>query len=84
MANSTARLIRIRDELLPVEHHVEHVRISSIFAEPQFDPKPARLLAEISGAGVAVPDPIGETIAAGPDHYPQMMRGLASAMSTCS
>ena len=67
-----------------LEHQVKHVSFSCIFAEPQFDPKLARLLSEISGADIAVLDPIGETIEAGPDHYPQMMRRLASAMSTCS
>ena len=70
--------------LQQLEHLVKHTRFSCIFAEPQFDPKLANLLAEISGAGVAVLDPIGETIEEGPDHYPQMLRSLASAISTCS
>ena len=70
--------------LQQLEHQVKHTRFSCIFAEPQFDPKLAGLLSEISGARLAVLDPIGQTIEEGPDHYPQMLRNLARAISTCS
>ena len=76
-AVSASRLQRL-------EHYVKHEKISCIFAEPQFDPKLARLLSEISGAKLAVLDPIGQTIEEGPDHYLRMMRNLASAMINCS
>ena len=76
-AVSASRLQRL-------EHYVKHEKISCIFAEPQFDPKLARLLSEISGADLAVLDPIGQTIEEGPDHYLRMMRNLASAMINCS
>ena len=67
-----SRIAAARFGLQRLEHQVKHVSFSCIFAEPQFDPKLARLLSEISGADIAVLDPIGETIEAGPDHYPQI------------
>ncbi|MCC7274648.1 MAG: zinc ABC transporter substrate-binding protein [Alphaproteobacteria bacterium] len=54
-----------------------------VFSEPQFDPGLVATVIEGSKARTAVLDPLGATIADGPDLYPALMRGIADALRGC-
>lgn len=58
--------------------------ITCILAEPQFDPKLAALVAEGTGARIAVWDPLGSNLEAGPGQYPALLRALATAYAACT
>lgn len=53
------------------------------FTEPQFPESTVRAVTRGSDVRVAVLDPLGASLAPGPDLYPEMMRGLAAAMRDC-
>jgi len=68
-------------ELNQVAMRREGVRC--ILLEPGTSPG---LIATVAGEGPlreAVMDPLGQDIPAGPDHYPALLRGLASAVADC-
>ncbi len=71
-----ARLDRIRSEMR------EHGALC-VFVEPQLDPKLARTAAEGSGARVAVLDPLGADLEAGPGLYPALIGNLARSLAGC-
>ncbi len=54
-----------------------------LFAEPQFDPDLAAVVAEGTGIPVAVLDPLGAALTPGADLYPALLRGLAAAVAGC-
>jgi len=54
-----------------------------VFAEPQFRPAVVAVLVEGTGARAATLDPLGTTLAPGPDAYFVLMRGLADALVSC-
>ncbi len=54
-----------------------------VFAEPQFAARLAHLLTENNNARVAYLDPLGSTIAPGPEHYIQTMRVLSQNLANC-
>jgi zinc transport system substrate-binding protein len=54
-----------------------------IFAEPQFDAALARTVAEGSKARLAILDPLGADLDAGPDHYASLLRRLAGSLASC-
>ena len=56
---------------------------SCIFAEPQFEPKLVRTLADALHARVGQLDPEGSTLAAGPELYFNLMQGLADHLVSC-
>lgn len=74
---SATRLNRLQESL-------ERQAVDCIFAEPQFDPKMASMLSQMSGANLAVIDPIGADIAEGRDHYTNLIKGIASSIRNCS
>ena len=57
--------------------------VACVFAEPQFNPGLVATVAEGTGAGTAVLDPLGTEIALGPQFYPQLLRALGSAAAGC-
>lgn len=71
-----ARLHRIRSEMR------EHGALC-VFIEPQLDPKLARTAAEGSGARLAVLDPLGADLEAGPGLYPALIEALAQSLADC-
>ena len=71
-----ARLDRIRSEMR------EHGALC-VFIEPQLDPKLAQTAAEGSGARVAVLDPLGADLEAGPGLYPALIGNLAQSLADC-
>ncbi|MCW8835813.1 MAG: zinc ABC transporter substrate-binding protein [Rhodospirillales bacterium] len=54
-----------------------------IFVEPQFTPRLAESLARESGSRVAMLDPLGATMDAGPELYFGVLQGLADQLSGC-
>lgn len=54
-----------------------------IFAEPQFEPKLVRTVAQGTGARTATLDPLGAQLTPGPDAYFHLMRNLAKDLTAC-
>lgn len=54
-----------------------------VFSEPQFQPGLARTLAADTGATAGVLDPLGATLAPGPDAWFDLMRGLGDGLVEC-
>ena len=54
-----------------------------VFAEPQFRPAVVAALAEGTGARAATLDPLGATLAPGPEAYFTLMRELADGLAAC-
>jgi zinc transport system substrate-binding protein len=54
-----------------------------VFAEPQFAPDLIETVTEGTEARAAVLDPLGITLAPGPDLYPALLRNLAAALRDC-
>ena len=54
-----------------------------VFAEPQFEPRLVTTLLEGTAARRGVLDPLGASIAPGPDHYFELMRQLAANLTAC-
>jgi len=71
-----ARLARMRDK-------VRTLNSVCVFSEPQFRPKAVAILTEGTGARAGVLDPLGANLAAGPDQYFELMRGLATSLRNC-
>ena len=57
--------------------------VACIFREPQFPPKLIETLQEGVSARVGVLDPLGADFQPGPPLYPDLMRGLARALTGC-
>ena len=55
-----------------------------LFAEPQFDPGLAAVVAEGTDLPVATLDPLGAALEPGPGLYPALLRGLAEAAAGCA
>lgn len=62
---------------------IEAAGAACLFAEPQFEPKLMRTLAEGTAAGLGVLDPEGTGLEPGPDQYFVLMRGLATNLTAC-
>lgn len=54
-----------------------------VFAEPQFEPKLVARLTAGTAAKAGVLDPVGASIAPGPDHYAALLRAMAGDLSDC-
>ena len=57
--------------------------VACIFREPQFPPKLIETLQEGSSARIGVLDPLGADLQPGPQLYPELLRGLARALTLC-
>jgi len=82
--------ITVSPEVLPGAQRISELRekimslgAACIFSEPQFEPKLVKSLVEGSGAKTGVLDPLGASIASGPDMYFQLLRNMASSIKTC-
>ncbi len=73
---SAARLSEVRDR-------VEELGAACVAAEPQFDPGLVEAVAAGADVRTAVLDPLGTSLAPGPDLYAEMMRDLAGALAGC-
>jgi zinc transport system substrate-binding protein len=54
-----------------------------VFAEPQFEPALVDTVIEGSTARKGGLDPLGATLAAGPEQYFELLDGLADALVDC-
>ncbi|MGF6859740.1 zinc transport system substrate-binding protein [Rhodobacteraceae bacterium MBR-64] len=73
-----ARIAAIREVLI-------ETGARCIFPEAQHDPALVQTVAEGTGATIAAPlDPTGSALAFGPDHYGDLMRGLAETIARCA
>ena len=72
-----ARLAEIRDL-------AQDAGAACLFAEPQFDPGLAAVVADGTDLPVATLDPLGAALEPGPDLYPALLRGLAEAAASCA
>lgn len=73
---SPAQLAEIRDA-------AKEGDVACVFAEPQFNPGLVATVAEGTGAGTAVLDPLGTGIETGPQFYPQLLVSLGDAVAAC-
>jgi zinc transport system substrate-binding protein len=69
--------------LATLRHWVASQGAACVFAEPQFDTRLVSALVEGTPARVGTIDPEGSRIAAGPDHYFELLRGLARDLRAC-
>ena len=82
--------ITVSPEAMPGAERVSELRekilelnATCVFSEPQFEPKLVETLVEGTGARTGVLDPLGATLAKGPDLYFQLIRNMASSMKKC-
>jgi len=82
--------ITVSPEVMPGAERVSELRerilelnATCVFSEPQFEPKLVKTLVEGTGARTGVLDPLGATLAKGPDLYFQLIRNMASSMKRC-
>lgn len=69
--------------LLEIRRQIKETGAVCVFAEPQFAPRLVETAREGTSARAATLDPLGATIAAGPDAYFELMRGLAISLASC-
>ena len=75
-APSPARLAAVR-------RAVRETGARCIFAEPQFAPGLIATVVEGTDARAAILDPLGASLAPGPDLYPELLRSLAADLRDC-
>jgi zinc transport system substrate-binding protein len=87
---SPAGAITVSPEVAPGVARIAEIRqkikrsgAACVFAEPQFEPKLARLAVEGTGARVAELDPLGAQLTEGPELYFKLLRGLAGSLRRC-
>jgi zinc transport system substrate-binding protein len=54
-----------------------------VFREPQFSPRLIDTLVDGSSAKIGILDPLGATLAPGPDLYQKLLRGLSDSLTEC-
>jgi zinc transport system substrate-binding protein len=62
---------------------VQALKVACVFAEPQFEPALVDTVIEDTTARKGVLDPLGAGLEARPEHYFQLMDGLADALVAC-
>ena len=75
-APGAARIAEIREK-------ITETNAACVFAEPQFEPRLVRTLAEGTGAATGTLDPLGAALEDGPDLYFDLMRANARAFRDC-
>lgn len=75
-APSAQRLAEVRDKIASAQ-------AVCVFREPQFDDKVVQAVIEGTAAKEGVLDPLGASLAPGPQAYPQLLENLATALKDC-
>jgi|TARA_R110002020_G_scaffold276136_3_gene491468 zinc transport system substrate-binding protein len=82
--------ITVSPEVMPGAQRITEIRArvkelgaACVFAEPQFEPKLVSTVTEGTRARAGVIDPLGAELENGPDLYFQLIRNMATSMSTC-
>lgn len=71
------------DRVQAIHARIQGLGAPCVFSEPQFEPRLVQTVIDGTQARTGVLDPLGSDIPAGPDQYPQMMRGLATSLTAC-
>ena len=66
-----------------IRQRIRALGVRCLFSEPQFAPALAETIIEGTGARLAVLDPLGAEVEAGPEAYFAIMRGLAASLRDC-
>jgi zinc transport system substrate-binding protein len=69
--------------LYEIRARIVETRAQCVFSEPQFESALVETLVAGTGARTGVLDPLGATLAAGPDAYFDLMNQLAAALRGC-
>ncbi|MFM9942026.1 MAG: zinc ABC transporter substrate-binding protein [Hyphomicrobiaceae bacterium] len=69
--------------IVALRRKVADLKVTCVFAEPQFTPKLIDPIIEGTTARRGILDPLGAAIPAGPEHYFGLMRGLANDLRAC-
>jgi zinc transport system substrate-binding protein len=69
--------------LAEIRARLQALGAACVFAEPQFEPALVDTVIEGSSTEKGVLDPLGATLAAGPDQYFELLEDLASALVAC-
>lgn len=69
--------------LAAIHDRVEATGARCLFAEPQFEPRLVRVIAQATGIRTATLDPLGAGLEPGPDLYERLMRKLAADLVAC-
>ncbi|MFW8596124.1 zinc ABC transporter substrate-binding protein [Cribrihabitans neustonicus] len=87
----TAGAIAMSDAASPSPSRIAELRdaagelgVACVFSEPQFNPGLVAAVAEGSGAGTAVLDPMGSHLEPGAQFYPALLRDLGQAVAACN
>ena len=82
--------ITVSPEVLPGAERVAELRekvrnldATCVFSEPQFEPKLVMTITENTNAGTGVLDPLGASIADGPELYFTLIRNMAKSLKDC-
>lgn len=69
--------------LAAIHDRIEATGARCLFAEPQFEPRIVRVIAQATGIRTATLDPLGAGLEPGPGLYEQLMRQLAADLVGC-
>ena len=82
--------VTVSPEVLPgaerireLQAKIQALDVACIFAEPQFEPKLVATIIENTGTKTGVIDPLGATIADGPQLYSTLIRNMAASLKDC-
>ena len=82
--------ITVSPEVMPgaervkaLREKIRGLRATCVFSEPQFEPKLVRTLVDGTGAQTGVLDPLGSSLAKGPDLYFELVREMARSLKEC-
>jgi len=82
--------ITVSPEVLPgaeriseLQHKVKDLSATCVFSEPQFEPKLVTTVTEGTSAKTGVLDPLGTSIADGPELYFTLIRDMAASFKNC-
>ena len=82
--------VTVSPEVMPGAERIAEIRKKlsglggvCVFAEPQFEPKILAAVTEGTSAQSGTLDPLGASIADGPDLYFTLMRNMAAEMRGC-
>lgn len=87
---TAAGSITVSPEVMPGAERVSEIRAkvqelgaACVFAEPQFEPKLVSTVTEGTQAKSGVLDPLGASLADGPELYPDLIRNMAASIKAC-
>ena len=82
--------ITVSPEVMPgaervseLQDKVRDLDATCVFSEPQFEPKLVATVTENTNAGTGVLDPLGASVADGPDLYFTLIRNMAKSLKDC-